>query len=215
MHCAVLCYAHMQGGEKLLECGATCTAAIVHGRHVCLANVGDSVAVLGHTVAQDGRVCGQDGLRAEVVTVTHNGRLPAEAERIRTMYEGKTVVLSVRVLDSLLRCRERGFTVSNPQVTYSSWSVQVLIESDTAPCLLLLAVVWLIIMHVQGSGPCVCVGVGRAGGVGGGADALDRVCQLLIRTAPGKHPSSRIQQQRASQCACTAVDDQAATCMLI
>jgi hypothetical protein len=36
-----------QGSEKLLECGTTCTAVVLHGRYVVLANVGDSAAVVG------------------------------------------------------------------------------------------------------------------------------------------------------------------------
>ncbi len=41
-------YRSEKGNEKMLECGTTCTAAIVQGRCVCLANVGDSLAVIGH-----------------------------------------------------------------------------------------------------------------------------------------------------------------------
>lgn len=36
-----------QANEKLLECGSTCTAAVVQGSCVALADVGDSQAVLG------------------------------------------------------------------------------------------------------------------------------------------------------------------------
>ena len=38
------------GGERLLEFGTTCTAVLVQGRDVAVANVGDSSAVLGRCV---------------------------------------------------------------------------------------------------------------------------------------------------------------------
>ena len=53
--------------EKLLECGTTCTAAIVQGRTVCLANVGDSSAVLGY--GEGGLYRGQVGCCVECVCV--------------------------------------------------------------------------------------------------------------------------------------------------
>jgi serine/threonine protein phosphatase PrpC len=33
--------------ERQLECGTTCSLAVVEGDHLCLANVGDSAIVLG------------------------------------------------------------------------------------------------------------------------------------------------------------------------
>lgn len=38
------------GGERLLEFGTTCTAVLLQGRDVAVANVGDSSAVLGRCV---------------------------------------------------------------------------------------------------------------------------------------------------------------------
>lgn len=40
-------YRNGSGPERLLEFGCTCTCAMVQGRSVVLANVGDSVAVIG------------------------------------------------------------------------------------------------------------------------------------------------------------------------
>mmetsp|Transcript_37336 Transcript_37336/g.83082 ORF Transcript_37336/g.83082 Transcript_37336/m.83082 type:complete len:363 (-) Transcript_37336:1554-2642(-) len=64
-----------KGPEKLLECGCTATAAVIHGRTLCLADVGDSQAVLGH----------DDGERyhGTIVTERHHGFHKKEAARIK------------------------------------------------------------------------------------------------------------------------------------
>lgn len=36
----------VQGCDRLLECGTTCTLALVQGDQLCVANVGDSSAAL-------------------------------------------------------------------------------------------------------------------------------------------------------------------------
>ena len=40
-------YASAKAGERLLECGTTCTLALLHGGCLAIANAGDSSAVLG------------------------------------------------------------------------------------------------------------------------------------------------------------------------
>jgi len=36
----------LQGCDRLLECGTTCTLALIQGDQLCVANVGDSAAAL-------------------------------------------------------------------------------------------------------------------------------------------------------------------------
>lgn len=62
--------------ERLVECGTTCTAAVIQGAHVLLAHVGDSTAVLGYAddEAQD--------YEGEAATADHSCRNEAEAERL-------------------------------------------------------------------------------------------------------------------------------------
>ena len=40
-------YASAKAGERLLECGTTCTLALLRGGCLAIANAGDSSAVLG------------------------------------------------------------------------------------------------------------------------------------------------------------------------
>eukprot|EP00882_Tetradesmus_deserticola_P018075 GHRQ01019398.1.p1 GENE.GHRQ01019398.1~~GHRQ01019398.1.p1 ORF type:complete len:322 (+),score=115.03 GHRQ01019398.1:568-1533(+) len=61
-------------GDRLLECGTTCTMAVVQGDRLCIANVGDSAAAL--VSLSDGDV------EAHFITTDHNGRNKNEAERI-------------------------------------------------------------------------------------------------------------------------------------
>ncbi len=95
-----------QGAEKMLECGTTCTAAIVQGRCVCLANVGDSLAVVGREVPLEPAAGGGEAddaeagcrVASEVVTVRHHGLLASERERIQRDHAATTRVLEVRAL---------------------------------------------------------------------------------------------------------------------
>eukprot|EP00873_Tetraselmis_striata_P035191 jgi/Tetstr1/455455/TSEL_042284.t1 len=70
------CYTHGRHEERLVECGTTCTAAVIQGAHVLLAHVGDSTAVLGYAddEAQD--------YEGEAATADHSCRNEAEAERL-------------------------------------------------------------------------------------------------------------------------------------
>ncbi len=88
-------YRSLRGAEKILECGCTATVVAVQGGCVCLANVGDSLAVL----AQD------DGERytGQYITYKHNGRDERERERIDSLFASKTKVLEVRC--RLDRCK--------------------------------------------------------------------------------------------------------------
>ena len=43
---------HSQGCDRLLECGTTCTLALVQGDQLCVANVGDTAAALVRWVGQ-------------------------------------------------------------------------------------------------------------------------------------------------------------------
>lgn len=77
---AVLCWP-LQGCDRLLECGTTCTLALVQGDQLCVANVGDSSAALV-SLTNDGDVA------ARLLTVDHNGMYDEEAARIRSQYSG-------------------------------------------------------------------------------------------------------------------------------
>lgn len=61
-------------GDRLLECGTTCTMAVVQGDRLCIANVGDSAAALVSLVDGD--------VEARFLTTDHNGRNDEEAQRI-------------------------------------------------------------------------------------------------------------------------------------
>jgi serine/threonine protein phosphatase PrpC len=78
-------YRSTKGTEKMLECGCTATVVVVQGGCVCLANVGDSLAALGH----------DDGERysGELITRRHNGRDPEEAARVSASCGCRTQVL--------------------------------------------------------------------------------------------------------------------------
>lgn len=49
------CLAPQPAMETQLECGTTCSLALVQGEHVCIANVGDSTVVLGRCTRNRGR----------------------------------------------------------------------------------------------------------------------------------------------------------------
>lgn len=71
------CYRSVTGTcERMLECGCTCTVAVIQGDCVCIANVGDSTAVLGSD-----RPC-NSSYSAAVLTTLHHGLNAAEAQRI-------------------------------------------------------------------------------------------------------------------------------------
>jgi len=71
--------------EKMLECGCTCTAAVIQGTCLCIADVGDSQAVLG---SDEGT-----GFKGQVVTMRHHCLNPEELERIKTQHSGTTRAL--------------------------------------------------------------------------------------------------------------------------
>eukprot|EP00775_Hariotina_reticulata_P006723 gene6723-6942_t len=64
--------------DRLLECGTTCTVAVVQGDQVCLAHVGDTAAALVSL--------SDDDVVARFVTVNHNGRNQDEAHRIASRH---------------------------------------------------------------------------------------------------------------------------------
>ncbi|KAJ9526227.1 hypothetical protein QJQ45_009693 [Haematococcus lacustris] len=89
-------YRTAKGHEKLLECGTTATTVVLQGGVLCLANVGDSLAVLGVDQGP-----GQ-GLSGHFITCRHFGLNPEEAERIRQQHATTTEVLEdgyVRVVE--------------------------------------------------------------------------------------------------------------------
>ncbi len=102
----VCTYRQGQGPEKQLECGCTCTAAIVQGRTVCLANVGDSSAVLGSRSAEGSA----QPYAHRVLSVQHNVHNPDEAERITREHPNDVRLL--KVADCLLRHRGRECSVA-------------------------------------------------------------------------------------------------------
>jgi hypothetical protein len=65
-----------EGGGRLFEFGATCTAVVVQGRVAAVAHVGDSLAVLGSCAAGD-------AYRGAELTRAHNTLDPGEAARVR------------------------------------------------------------------------------------------------------------------------------------
>lgn len=67
------------GCDRLLECGTTCTLALIQGDQLCVANVGDSAAALV-SLTDDGDVA------ARMLTVDHNGMDRQEAARILGQY---------------------------------------------------------------------------------------------------------------------------------
>eukprot|EP00879_Flechtneria_rotunda_P015863 GHRR01016590.1.p1 GENE.GHRR01016590.1~~GHRR01016590.1.p1 ORF type:complete len:233 (+),score=75.21 GHRR01016590.1:1096-1794(+) len=64
--------------DRLLECGTTCTLAMFQADRVCIANVGDSSAVLVSL--------SDDDVVARFVTVDHNGNNNEEVQRINTQH---------------------------------------------------------------------------------------------------------------------------------
>lgn len=98
-------YKNGSGPERLLEFGSTCTCAVVQGRSVWMANVGDSTAVLGtdnggalHDADMSGKLhCRHMGLHelrcltvpagasytSKTLTVRHNGHNAEEAKRMK------------------------------------------------------------------------------------------------------------------------------------
>lgn len=58
-----------------MECGCTCTAAVLRGHTLCIGHVGDSQAVLGSRV-------GSSGYSLRVLTQKHNCLNAAEVERV-------------------------------------------------------------------------------------------------------------------------------------
>ncbi|PNH04301.1 putative protein phosphatase 2C 12 [Tetrabaena socialis] len=77
----VCVYRNGSGPERLLEFGCTCTCAVVQGATVCIANVGDSTAVLGTETGAS--------YSARTLTVRHNGHCPGEAQRVKESYGSK------------------------------------------------------------------------------------------------------------------------------
>ncbi|GFR40740.1 hypothetical protein Agub_g1350 [Astrephomene gubernaculifera] len=73
-------YRNGSGPERLLEFGCTCTCAVVQGHTVCLANVGDSAAVLGTDTGA--------AYTARTLTLRHNGHNVEEARRIKAVQPG-------------------------------------------------------------------------------------------------------------------------------
>lgn len=67
------------GVERWLECGTTCTVGLLQGSTLCVANVGDSAAVLGSET--------DDDLVSERLTEHHCGLNEKEAERIRCRHQ--------------------------------------------------------------------------------------------------------------------------------
>ncbi|GLC73986.1 hypothetical protein PLESTF_001444800 [Pleodorina starrii] len=83
--CDGICvYRNGSGPERLLEFGCTCTCAIVQGGTVCLANVGDSTAVLGTDTGSS--------YTARTLTLRHNGHNAEEAKRIKAASPGVVTV---------------------------------------------------------------------------------------------------------------------------
>ena len=78
--------AYIQGAsDKRFEGGCTATVAVVQGTTLCVANVGDSQAVLGME-----KESGQHSGR--IITTRHWGQHEQEAERIRSKH-GESVRL--------------------------------------------------------------------------------------------------------------------------
>ncbi|KAG2498060.1 hypothetical protein HYH03_003821 [Edaphochlamys debaryana] len=77
-------YRNGSGPERLLEFGCTCTCAVVQGRSVVMANVGDSLAVVGTDTGSS--------YASRTLTVRHNGHMPDEAKRIKETYPGLVTV---------------------------------------------------------------------------------------------------------------------------
>lgn len=77
--------------DRLLECGTTCTLAILQGDAIAVAHVGDSAAVLV-------RLREDDTVEARFITVDHNGRNVSEADRIDKSHARTTSI-----------CRHRGY----------------------------------------------------------------------------------------------------------
>ncbi|GAX81526.1 hypothetical protein CEUSTIGMA_g8954.t1 [Chlamydomonas eustigma] len=101
-----------RGPEKMLECGCTATVAVVQGRRLLLADVGDSAAVLG-SCTSDNVVCEECNFSAEALTERHWGLNAAEAERLRTDYGHCTRILEdgyVKMLDGHLNGYELAVT---------------------------------------------------------------------------------------------------------
>lgn len=84
--CCACCVYVPQGPEKLVEFGCTATLAVVQGNRLCLANVGDSQAVLG-SMDDEGEIS------AEVITQRHYGKHEGEAARIRQQHAHHTRIL--------------------------------------------------------------------------------------------------------------------------
>eukprot|EP01023_Acetabularia_acetabulum_P007228 TRINITY_DN13075_c0_g1_i7.p1 TRINITY_DN13075_c0_g1~~TRINITY_DN13075_c0_g1_i7.p1 ORF type:complete len:246 (-),score=38.15 TRINITY_DN13075_c0_g1_i7:187-924(-) len=81
--------------EVLLECGATCSMAVIEGDRLWVANVGDSTVVLG-SKREDG------SLDAEAVSVTHNCLNMDEQKRLQSKGHNKISLLN----DGYLRVEE-------------------------------------------------------------------------------------------------------------
>ncbi|KAG2433570.1 hypothetical protein HYH02_012687 [Chlamydomonas schloesseri] len=77
----VCVYKNGTGPERLLEFGSTCTCAVVQGRSVWMANVGDSTAVLGTDTGSS--------YTSKTLTVRHNGHNAEESKRMKEGYSGK------------------------------------------------------------------------------------------------------------------------------
>ncbi|GBF97075.1 phosphatase 2C-like [Raphidocelis subcapitata] len=78
--------ARTAAGFRPLECGATCTVALLQGRRLVVGNVGDSSAVLG-SLDDEG------GVTARLLTRQHCGLHPEEAARIEAGYAGRVRIL--------------------------------------------------------------------------------------------------------------------------
>jgi hypothetical protein len=110
-----------------LECGATCTVALLQGRRLVVGNVGDSSAVLG-TLDEDG------GVAPRLLTRQHCGLHPDEAARIADGYEGRVRILPHDGCVGLvcLFGRRVGFGVG---VCFGVAGVRVVLRPGNALCL--------------------------------------------------------------------------------
>lgn len=76
-HTGMRVYRDRASCERIMEFGCTCTCAVVQASTVCLANVGDSAAVLGSDTGAS--------YTSTTLTVHHNGRHPDEAKRLQQL----------------------------------------------------------------------------------------------------------------------------------
>ncbi|KAK9840651.1 hypothetical protein WJX81_007029 [Elliptochloris bilobata] len=98
-------YASARAGARLLECGTTCTLALLQGRSLAVANAGDSSAVLGWALPGG-------GYEAEELTVRHCCREAGEAERFRRDHSASIELLLADGYISVKQGRWKGYQLS-------------------------------------------------------------------------------------------------------